>query len=306
MVRQNYKTVSTSTLALIKKVEKSIPHRESDLVHQIISRSAMIRDEVVVMKITSHILNNEELLEKFLKNIALLHETGARVLMIHDIDTEILEHALEFFGVDKAKFKDIQMSDHKSASIVEMVMSGYINKKLVSMLCEMGCNAIGISGKDCDIIRAEQRVRKVQNDNVVNIGFASDPNMINAEAILMLMESDMLVVFSPIASCNNGTTCIIDTNVTSALLATTLTAKYLILPCEDPNIDDGGIIVTDYDRHHLKQMRADPRSSNDFKLILDTATSALDNYVDYICITDETMPESILQAIFCRENELVG
>ena len=139
---------------------------------------------------------------------------------------------------------------------------------------------------------------------MVNLGFASDPTMINAEAILMLLESDMAVVLSPIASCNSGTTCIIDTNLTSALLASALTAKYLILPCSEPNIDDGGMIVTDYDRHHLKQMRADPRSSNDFKLILDTASSALDNYVDYICITDEQMPEAILQTIFCTEKEM--
>ena len=303
MVRQNYKTVSTSTLELIKKIDKSNHHKESDLVHQIISRSAMIRDEIVVTKITSHILNNEELLKKFLKNIALLYESGARVLIIHDI-SNALEQALEFFGVDKTKFKDIQMSDHKSASIVEMVMSGYINKKIVGILCEMGCNAIGISGKDCNIIRAEQRIRKVQHNNIVSIGFASDPTMINAEAVLMLLESDMLVVLSPIASCNSGTTCIIDTNVTSTLLASALAAKYLILPCEDPNIDDGGMIVTDYDRHHLKQMRADPRSSNDFKMVLDTATSALDNYVEYVCITDDKMPESILQAIFCRDNEM--
>ena len=113
----------------------------------------------------------------------------------------------------------------------------------------------------------------------------------------------MVVVLSPIASNINGTTCIIDTNVASALLASALTAKYLILPCTEPNIDDGGVIITDYDRGHLKQMRLDPRSSNDFKLIVDTAASALDNCVDYICITDEQMPEAILQTIFCTDSE---
>ena len=167
----------------------------------------------------------------------------------------------------------------------------------------MGCNTIGISGKDCDIIKAEQRSRKARHNNVVNIGFASDPTMINAEAILSLLDSDIAVVLSPIASSDSGTTCIIDTNVTTALLASALTAKYLILPCADPNIDDGGMVITDYDRHHLKYMYADPRSSNDFKLILDTATSALDNYVDYICIADETNPDAILRSIFCTQKE---
>jgi len=302
MVRRNYKTASTNTLELIKKVNKCNTHKEFDLVHQILSRSAMLKDEIIVAKISPCILNDDDLLKRFLKNITLLHASGARLLIVHDA-SDALEHAMEFFGVTKSKFHDIQMSDYKSASIVEMVLSGYINKKIVGMLCEMGCNAIGISGKDCDIIRAEQRVRQVKHNNIVNLGFASDPTMINAEAMLMLLESDMAIVLSPIAACNSGTTCILDTNVTSALLASALAAKYLILPCSEPNIDDGGIVVTDYDRHHLKQMRADPRSSDHFKLILDTATSALDNYVDYICIADETKPDSILQSIFCTEKE---
>jgi len=292
----------TNTLELIQKASKSPPHKEFDLVHRILSRSALLKDEIVVVKISAFILNDDDILQRFLSNIALLHSSGARLLIVHDA-SDALEHAMDFFGVAKSKFHDIQMSDHKSANILEMVLSGHINKKIVSILCKAGCNAIGISGKDCDIIQAEQRVKKVQNNNIVNLGFTADPTMINAEALLTLLESDTAIVLSPIASCSNGTTCILDTNITSALLASALAAKYLILPCSDPNIDDGGMVITDYDRHQLKQMRSDPRSSSDFKLILDTANSALDNYVDYICIADETKPDSIIQSIFCTEKD---
>ena len=303
MVRQNYKTASTNTLELIKKVNKCNTYKDFNLIHQILSRISIIKDEIIVAKISSFILNDDDILKRFLKNITLLQESGARVLIVHDA-SDALDDAMEFFGVTKSKFHDMQMSDHKSANIVEMVLSGYINKKIVGMLCEMGSNALGISGKDCDIIRAEQRLRQIKHNNVVNFGFAADPTMINAEALLTLLESDMVIVLSPIATCNSNTTCILDTNVTSALLASALTAKYLILPCSEPNIDDSGImVVTDYDRHHLKQMRADPRSSHDFKLILDTAMSAIDNYVDYICIADERKPDTILQSIFCTEKK---
>lgn len=302
MVRQNYKTASTPTLELIKKANKTNSYEKLDMMHLVLTRSAMLKDEIIVFKISSTILGNEDLLTRFLKSIALFSACQAKVVIVHEGGVAV-ENALKLFGINSGKIQDMQMSDYKSASIIEMVLSGHINKKIVSMLCEMGCNTIGISGKDCDIIRAQQKAKKVKNDNIVSFGFGADPVMINTSSILMLLESDMSVVLSPIASGDNGTTCIIDANIISSLLAAALAAKYLILPCDTPGKEYNGIILTDYDRHHLKQIRSDPKSSAEFKVILDTATSAMDNYVDYICIVDEQNPESILQSIFGIETE---
>lgn len=303
MVRQNYKTVSTNTLELIKKTSISATHEDFDLIHQILGRSATLKEEIIVSKISSHILNDNSLLKRFLKNIALLHAAGAKILLIHEA-SDALQETMNLFGVDQANFHDAQMSDHKSMNIIEMVLSGHLNKKIVSMLCEIGCNTLGISGKDCNLIRAEQKLRKKSQNNIINIGFSSDPIMINAETIITLLESNIAIVISPIASGNNNTTCMIDANIATALIASALAAKYLILPCDDPNINDAeGIIITDYDRHQINQMKIDSKSSNDFKIILDTACSALDNYVDYICITDSKKPDAILRTIFCTEKE---
>ena len=261
----------------------------------------MLKDELVVAKISSNIINNDELLKRFLKIISLLHACQAQLLLVHDTSTAV-DNALEIFGLDKTNARDMHMSDHKSAGIVEMVLSGHIGKKIVSKLSDMGCNALGISGKDCDIIRATQRLKQSTNDKIVNFDFTSDPITLNAGPLLTLLESNMIVVFSPVASSEDGITCIIDPNVTTSLLASALAAKYMILPCARPNIDSSGVMMTDFDMHQLHQMRSDPKSSDEFKLMIDTATSAIDNDVDYVCMVDEEDPESILQTIFCTED----
>lgn len=310
MVHQSYKTVSTNILELVQKANKSQTETSADIIHRIISRSSMLRDEIVVAKISNHILQDDVLLNEFLKNMALLSDAGARIVLVHDIG-DAFEYARDILGIDEEKFKAQNISDYKSMNLIEMIVSGHVNKKIVSILCDMHVNAIGVSGKDCEILKASQRIcteisSEQKRDNVVRIGFVSDPAMINIESVISLLDSGMMIVFSPIAtSIDGGSTCLVDANICSALMASAMVARYLILPCEKHDfggeVDFGGIVLGDKNRQFIEHMKLDSDSSENLRIILDVAANALDNNVESVCISDENDPGSILSSIFCSK-----
>ncbi|MEY3196927.1 MAG: hypothetical protein RLZZ59_295 [Pseudomonadota bacterium] len=301
-MRKPCKTASTNiSLELVGNTSKKLVPAGHEMIHKILTKAAALKDEVVVVKIPSEIINNDYLLNQFLRNMMMLHSSGVRLVMVHDYD--VVDHIADLFGFDVKAAKQNQMSDFKSSKIVEMMLSGYINRKIVSMLCDMGCETLGISGKDCNTIRATQKVSKISSDNLINIGFVAEPTMINPEILLGFMDSDVALVVSPIASCDNGSTCVIDTNITAAIIAAALSAKYLILPSKNPNIDGAGIVFTDMDKMYMRQMKLDPKSSESFKAILDTAISAIDNYVEYVCVLDSANPENIVEQIFMEKHK---
>ena len=276
---------------------KTQQQADFDLVHKVITKASLLKDEIIVVKIPSLILNDQALMSQFLKNISLLNACDARILLVHDY-SDMVETTMDLFGIDKSILSNMHVSDHKYASVVEMVLTGYINKKIVAELCQIGCKAVGISAKDGELIRARQKTKKLASNNVVNFGFVAEPVMVNPELILTLLESNMIVVLSPVAMCDNGSTCLIDTNVTTALIASSLAAKYLVLPAQNPNINADGILLTEDNKKLFKQMHSDLASTPEFKEILDTALSALNNYVDYVCITDASKVDAVVQTIF--------
>ena len=111
------------------------------------------------------------------------------------------------------------------------ILSSYVNKLIVTKLSNIGCYAVGILGKDANLLQAKKSKlshRKIVNHDVINIGFLSEPIMINPEILLNFEDNNIIPVIAPFASDDQEKTHLLNVNLTVATIASALSAEHLI------------------------------------------------------------------------------
>jgi acetylglutamate kinase len=298
MVYTNFKIVSQNLSDNgIKNQENGEKESSISFIKDIIKRSLEIKDQVVVIKLPASIIDNDVLLEKLAQNINLLNNCGVKVFIVHD-STELVDQTLKMFGFSERMIDGVVISDKQSSQIKEMVLSGYINKKIVSKLCVAGCYAIGVSGKDGDMMHAKiaNIVQKSSEDNLVNMGFTAEPIMINPEILLSLGDNNMVSVVSPIASDESGATHCVDADLTAASIASGVAADHLIFIYDDSiNFEITQHRVRDIKTLHsvFSSGKKNPRVAN----LLNASISAIANDVSCIHFVDSKIQDGVLLSI---------
>lgn len=284
-----------------KKTNPILANNDISNIKHLIKKSNEIRGKIIVLKLTSTIIENEELLSNFIENVYLITLCGAKIFIVHD-HTNMVKHTLALFGLNEKLIQNISVSDHKSSKIVEMVVSGYINQLIVSKLCSFGCNAIGISGKDTNMIQAKKSKflhKKTNNSEIIDVGFVSEPVLINPEILLHFEDSDIIPVISPIASDENGATHLLDVNLVTSLISIALDADYLIFPCTEHILINYKSSNNSNDYEPLRKILAKNNTANyQSKSLLEAAGSAIENSSNSVYFVDAAAPDAVLMSLF--------
>lgn len=283
----------------------SVRVKDTALIKDIIRRSSEVRDQVMIFKLPSLIIDDDKLLTNFAEIIQLLDSCGVKIFIVHD-HTNLVNDTLKLFGCDEKFIDNIKVADYKSSQIIEMVLSGYINKRIVSKLCSLGCYAIGISCKDANLIQAKKSKllhRRDTSKDVIDIGFISEPVIVNPEILINFEDSNIIPVISPVASDEKGNTHLLDVNITASIIASSLDADHLVLLCD--GVEFAGekyIRVQDVDV--LKEMLNNAVEPKKVGLI-GAALSAIQNNINHVHFLNATFPDSILLSMFTsKEREL--
>ncbi|BFD46623.1 MAG: acetylglutamate kinase [Rickettsia endosymbiont of Sergentomyia squamirostris] len=272
--------------------------KDTSLIKDIIRCSSEVRDQVMVFKLPSLIIDDDKLLTNFAEVIQLLDSCGIKIFIIHD-HTNLVNDTLKLFGCDEKFINNIKVADYKSSQIMEMVLSGYINKRIVSKLCSLGCYAIGISCKDANLIQAKKSKlshRRDSNQAVIDIGFVSEPVIINPEILINFEDSNIIPVITPVASDEKGNTHLLDVNLTTSIIASSLDADHLVLLCDGIEFA-GEKYIRVRDINVLKEMlnnTVDPEKVS----LLEAALSATQNSSNYVHFLNSAFPDSILLSMF--------
>jgi acetylglutamate kinase len=185
------------------------------------------KGKTFVIKYGGSIMDNEVAKEAFVEDLALMTSVGIKVVIVHGGGPEINKW-LERTGVQNKFIKGLRVTDSATMEIVEMVLSGNVNKRLSSNLSIRGLNAIGISGKDSNLIEAKKKF--VYEDNhKFDIGFVGEVVSVNTGMLLNLLKSNYIPVISPIGSDREGNSYNINADYAAAFISGVLKAEKLLI-----------------------------------------------------------------------------
>jgi len=192
----------------------------------------------MVIKIGGHAMINDEILENIVKDILLLYFVGIKPIVVHGGGPEISEK-MEKMGI-KPKFVDgLRITDKETMEIVEMVLDGKINSKIVTMFIKHGGKAVGISGKDGLLIIAKKKVIKKKMNGkevVIDLGYVGETEYVNPELLKLLIDNGYIPVVSPVATDLEGNSYNMNADIVAGTIAATIKAKKLIILTDVPGI----------------------------------------------------------------------
>ena len=262
--------------------------------------------QTFVVKYGGHAMGDAEAARDFAADIVLLKAVGINPVVIHGGGPQI-GAMLKKLGVESSFVDGLRVTDAETAKIAEMVLSGAINKELVSWISQAGGKAVGISGKDGGFVTAEkiERTKRDPDSNierVVDLGFVGEPKSVDRSVIDTISGAGMIPVVAPIGVGPDGHTYNINADTMAGAVAAALGAARLFLLTDVPGVlNKAGDLLADLDPAQIAALRADGTISGGMIPKLETCVSAVEGGVDAAVILDGRIPHALLVEIFTRE-----
>ncbi|MGD9805334.1 MAG: acetylglutamate kinase [Hyphomicrobiaceae bacterium] len=210
-------------------------------------------NETVVVKFGGNAMVDQDLADAFAKDIAYLKLSGINPVVVHGGGPQI-GSMLKRLDIKSDFVHGLRVTDQPTVEIVEMVLAGSINKGIVSSINRQGGKAVGLSGKDANLLIArkisEMPDPETNEIKAVDLGFVGDPVKVNPEIIEVISRSDLIPVIAPVAVSAEGQTLNVNADTFASSLAGALKAKRLLLLTDVPG-------VLDKDRKLIKDLTVD-------------------------------------------------
>ena len=187
--------------------------------------------KIVVVKYGGNAMINEELKEKVMQDVALMKYVGIQPVIVHGGGPEITGF-LGKVGKETEFISGLRVTDAETVEIAEMVLDGKINSDIVTLLNRRGVNAVGLSGKDANLIRAKKKLATVyegEESKMVDIGYVGEVEAIDTRLLRDLIAHDYIPVIAPIGVGADGESYNINADYVAAEIAGALGAEKLLL-----------------------------------------------------------------------------
>jgi acetylglutamate kinase len=216
-------------------------------------------NKTIVIKYGGNAMVSEELKDNFALDVVMMKYIGINPVIVHGGGPQIGK-TLELFGI-KSKFIDGQrVTSEEMIDVVEMVLGGKINQDIVSLINRHGGNAVGITGKDGDLIQAKRfrKVKKCPETNrpeILDLGLVGDIKQVNANILKTLDEAEFIPVIAPIGRGEQGETLNINADFVAGKIAGALKAEKLLLMTDIEGVKDkNGKLITGLTRKDAQKL----------------------------------------------------
>ena len=257
----------------------------------------------VVIKYGGHAMVAEDLKDSFAQDIVLMKYIGINPVVVHGGGPQISE-MLTRLGI-KSRFHDgMRVTDPDTMDVVEMVLAGKINKEIVSLINRHGGQAIGLSGKDGQLIEARKlNVYRNQGEDrppeIIDIGLVGEVQRINVEVLMTLERSNMIPVIAPVGVGQDGETYNINADLVAGSIAGALHAKKLILMTDVPGVlDKDGVLIPSMTIAEAAEAMQQETLRGGMIPKIQCAVDALQEGAEKVHIVDGRIPHAILLEIF--------
>lgn len=259
--------------------------------------------ETFVIKFGGNAMGDQELAKKFASDIVILKQVGINPIIVHGGGPQI-SAMLEKLKIKSEFIQGLRVTDAESVEVAEMVLSGSINKQIVSDINDAGGLAVGMSGKDGDLIEARKLRRTMKDpdsniEKILDLGFVGEPFKINPEVLVAFEESDIIPVIAPIGIGENGETFNINADTAAGAIASALAASKLILLTDVPGVmNDDKELINKMSVREAKKMITDRVATGGMIPKLETCIDAIEHNVENAHILDGRVPHVVLLEVF--------
>ena len=262
-------------------------------------------DKLIVVKYGGNAMTDPALESSFARDIVLLKTVGMHPVVVHGGGPQV-DNLLKELGRQSDRIDGMRVTDKSTMDIVEMVLGGSVNKSIVSLINKHGGRAIGLTGKDANLILAKKlMMEKIGADGVavpVDLGFVGDVVSVNKDVINMLIASDFIPVIAPLGVDSEGNTYNINADLVAGKVAEFLQAEKLMLLTNIKGVlGRDGEVVTGLTPKTVDSLIEDGTISGGMIPKIQCALDAVRSGVKSAVIVDGRVPHATLLEIFTNE-----
>jgi acetylglutamate kinase len=256
-------------------------------------------DQVIVVKFGGHAMVDAKLAQQFARDMVMLKVCGLNPIVVHGGGPQI-NRMLDRMAV-KPEFRDgLRVTDQETMELVEMVLCGSINKHIVAQIQQAGGRAVGISGKDGNLLVAQRHVRR-KTDPVtgvvteIDFGFVGDPVRVNTEILDTIMKSDAIPVIAPVGVGWAGETYNVNADTAAGAIAAATHAKRLLLLTDVAGVlDKNKELISELKIGDVAELIANGTVTGGMIPKVESAVAVVESGVEGVIILDGRVPHSVL------------
>jgi len=256
-------------------------------------------EATIVIKYGGHAMGEEALAKQFASDIVLLEQTAINPVVVHGGGPQIAT-MLKRLGIVSEFAAGLRITDAATIEIVEMVLAGSINKQIVGHINEAGGKAVGLCGKDGNMVMATKATRTMVDpdshiEKVVDLGFVGEPDKVDLTLLNQLIGYELIPVLAPLASSKSGQTFNVNADTFAGAIAGALKAKRLLLLTDVPGVlDKSKKLIPDLSVADARKLIADGTISGGMIPKVETCIYALEKGVEGVVILDGKVPHAVL------------
>ncbi|MBL4666187.1 MAG: acetylglutamate kinase [Sneathiella sp.] len=259
--------------------------------------------QTFVIKYGGHAMGDKSLSEDFARDVALLKQVGINPIIVHGGGPQIGK-MLERLKIKSEFIDGLRVTDRATVEIAEMVLSGSLNKNIVMEINKAGGLAVGLSGKDGNLIEVQKLTRTKRDpdsniERILDLGFVGEPSQINPELLQSFEEIDVIPVIAPIGVGPKGQTFNINADTAAGHIAAAIGASKLIMMTDVEGVlDKQKKLINKLTPKEVRVLQSDGTIVGGMIPKLETCLYALENGVEAAHILDGRIPHVLLLETF--------
>jgi len=262
--------------------------------------------KTIVVKYGGNAMTDEDLKNSFARDMVMLKLIGINPIVVHGGGPQIGE-LLDRLNIESEFVNGMRVTTTEAMDVVEMVLGGLVNKDIVNLINQNGGKAIGLTGKDGQLLHAKklhvtQQTPDMQQPEIIDIGHVGEVTRINTQVLDMLTHSDFIPVIAPIGVDENGSSYNINADLVAGKVAEVLRAEKLILLTNIAGLQDkSGEVLTGLSTEQVDELIADGTIYGGMLPKIQCALDAVHAGVTSAHIIDGRVPNSTLLELFTDE-----
>jgi len=293
---------------MVRNIEESI--QKAKVLIDSLPYMQEFRHKTIVIKYGGHAMVDEHLKKQFALDVILLKQVGINPIIVHGGGPQI-NKLLDRLGIQPSYIQGMRVTDGETMDVVEMVLVGKVNKEIVGLINHCGGKAVGLSGRDGDLVCARKLQVNSKNEGeelgnappeLIDLGQVGEVTHINPGVLESLSQKDFIPVIAPVGVGEDGQAFNINADLVAGAIAGELLAEKLILLTDVPGVNDkGGRLITTVPRHELEGLIDDGTIAGGMIPKVRCCDDALKRGVGKTYIVDGRVEHAILLEMFTPE-----